>query len=635
MTPKQNRALVPALLCWCAVAWPGLPLHGWQPASQDNFGAASGAEAIAPLHSMSIPPAPYFSPETYLAHVYYLASDELGGRAVGTPGIERAASYIADQFAAAGIAPGGVDGTYFQPFDFDRGARLTDEGRLEISGTDKGKLARGKDYTPFPWSTNDDFSGDVVFVGYGLVNPEKNYDDYAGVDAKGKVVLMLRREPPSWGGGPRGYSPLARFDNKVATARKHGAIAVLIANQRPGEGKKDSLMPFVGGGRQDFGLPAFHLRRAVADRLLAAGGLEPLSALQASLDGDEPQSTSAPLEGISAEGVAGMAASRISTRNVIGVIRGTGSQADEYLVIGAHYDHVGKIRPRSMFGRTASGPPEIHNGADDNASGTAGVIELGKVLAKQRDLQRSVLLVAFTAEEGGLHGSRHFVNNPTVPVDSLVACLNLDMVGRLPEGSKEVPVLGISTATEFDEIVRRAAARADLTVRRAGRGGSDEMSFHYANIPGLFFHTGMHPDYHRPTDDAEKINEQAAVRVLQLVHEVANELIAAEQRPTFVEGDRARSRGPWGQRVVMGIYPDYTASKNTPGLLVKSVVAGGPAQKAGMRNGDRIVRIAGVEIGQISDYIASLADRKPGDKVEVVVLRDDAEVALTIELGSG
>ncbi|MHC4091761.1 MAG: M20/M25/M40 family metallo-hydrolase [Planctomycetota bacterium] len=582
-----------------------------------------------------------FSPEVYLGHIYYLASDELGGRGVGTPGIDRAAQYIADQFAASGIEPGGENGTYFQTFDIALGAELTDEGEFSISGVEMDPPTAGEDYTPFPWSTAEAFEGDLVIVGYGLVNPDKDYDDYAGLDLTGQVVLMLRREPICWTTKAGSYTRLARFVNKVATAKERGAVAVLIANQQPDEGEDDRLVPFVSGGMGgmgDYGLPAFHVTRALADKMLAAANLDPLVEIQARLDTDPPGHCSAPLPGLRVAGRAGMVRTSAASRNVVGLVRGEGPLADEHVVICAHYDHVGTRARRSMFGRrSSSAKKQVHNGADDNASGTAALIELGQALARQPALRRGVLLIAFTGEESGLLGSEHFADHATVPIENIVACLNMDMIGRMEEDSDTVYVYGTGTAKEFDGLIRRSAVEVGLRGVEAepSSGRSDDASFYRKQVPAMHFFTGMHADYHRPSDDSDKINEQDAVRIVGLAYEVARGIIDADQRPSYEEVSGFASIQPRGNRVVMGIFPDYAEVESTPGLLIDRLVPDGPAAQAGMRSGDRIIRIAGSSVEGIADYIDAIRSKTAGDEVEVVVARGDEEVTLTVTLATG
>jgi len=640
-TPNEWRASTRSAIHVRACVW--FASVCFAPAALAEDGAAGGAKPAPPPDAPAVRlfAAPYtpthFSPEILLGHVYYLASDELGGRGTGTPGIERAGRYIADQFASAGIEPGGDDGTFFQNLEIDMGAELTEDGEFKVLGLEGDAPVLNTDYVPFSFSTGDAFEGPVVFAGYGIVEAERKWDDYAGLDTAGKVVLMLRREPTSWSGGARGASRASRFDAKVETAKKHGAAAVLIVNQKPDEGAEERLVPFGGRGRGDYGLPAFQVTRALADRMLAAGGMDTIEELQDRLDAEEPVHSSAPLNGVNLRGRAGLKRTSATARNVVGVIHGKGPLAGEYLVISAHYDHLGTAASRSMFGRQdQDAEKQIHNGADDNASGTAGLIELGKALVRQQDLKRSVLLAAFTGEEMGLLGSEHYVEHPSVPLEKIVACVNMDMIGRMEPDSNKFYVYGTGTATGFEELVLRAATEEGLQVDeiKASSGQSDEASFYEKQIPSMHFFTGMHPDYHRPTDDSDKVNEQDAVRALAVVGGVVWQIINAEQRPVFQDvGGFAGVRQ--GNRVVMGIYPEDAAESAEKGLRVARVVPDGPAQKAGMKDGDCIVRIQETAVGGMDDFRQALRQRKAGDSVQVIVHRGEEEVTLTVTLGSG
>ncbi|MCP4251707.1 MAG: M20/M25/M40 family metallo-hydrolase [bacterium] len=642
MSRSGFRIRVALAICCCGLASCSTSPEMAADAQSPSAGAAPAAPAPVTVTAGVWPGAraPVFSPAILLGHIYYLASDELGGRDVGTPGIERAAQYIADQFAACGVEPGGVDGTYFQPFEVDLGAKLSPDGHLTVTGWDPERPPVIKeDFTPFTWSNNDAFDGEVVFVGYGLEDPDREYDDYAGLDVHGKVVLMLRREPTSWSSGFGNYSRLARFDNKVGTAKEHGAAAVLIANQTPDEDDEDRLMPFFSRGMGNYGLPALHVTRAWADELLEAGGLDSLESLQDRLDADETEHCSAPLEGIRLAGQAGLSHSSAETRNVLGLIRGRGPLADEYVVIGAHYDHVGRQARRSFFGRRGDAEPEIHNGADDNASGTAGVIELGRALAdaaRQGRLRRSVLLIAFSGEEKGLLGSRHFVKEPTVDLDSMVACLNMDMIGRMDPDSDILSVYGTGTAEEFRDLLRRAADETGLVLEESepSSGRSDDAAFVAVDIPAIHVFSGMHADYHRPGDDPEKINEEDTARVVQLIYDVAWDINQADRRPTYVQTSGFASIGR-SKRVVMGVYPGMGDDATGAGLLIERVVPDGPAAKAGLKGGDRIIGIGGQEVGGMDGYMEAIRSKKAGDEVEVVVTREAEELTLTVKLSAG
>jgi len=583
--------------------------------------------SIQPQPAPAVPSTapPQTPPDRYLSHIALLAHDELKGRDTGSSGIDLAAGYIAGQFAAAGLQPGGPGGTYFQEFTISRPAELRDETDLTFEGAPVEAIVKA-DFTPFSFSTQGDFEGEMVFVGYGASNPDKEYDDYAGIDVTDRVVLMLRREPPGWD-PDGGYTDHARFDRKVKLAAEKGTAAVLIANQDPGEDGIDGLMRFRPRG-QDHGLPALHIKRHLADQLLGAGGLASLTALQRQLD-EEGRNASAPLAGVRVTGTVAYESKDILARNVIGVLPGTGPHADEYVIIGAHYDHVGVRRGH------------IYNGADDNASGTAGVIEAAWALAQTPYRDRSVICMTFSGEEMGLHGSRHYVEEPTVDLDSVIAMLNMDMIGRF-HPDNQVNMLGIQglgTAGSFKEIVERRAEEAGIEYlpEDSAQGPSDHAPFYRADVPALFFHTGMHRDLHQPSDDTEKINAQGAAQIVDLAYHIVLDVMNGEDAPVFAQVDKRakifRSTGP-GHGVVMGIMPDMDDTSDAPGWRVARVFPGGGADKAGMQSGDRILRIDGLPVDGLDDYRAATAHKEPGDVIQVTVLRGQEEMILDVELSA-
>ncbi|NOT02257.1 MAG: M20/M25/M40 family metallo-hydrolase [Phycisphaerales bacterium] len=584
------------------------------------------------------------NPEQYATHIKVLASDELAGRGIGTPGIDLAAGYIAGQFASIGIEPAGDNGTYFQKFEATTGSRLTDAYEFSLTGGDVVP-ERAVNYAPFSFSNNDAFDGDVVFAGYGLVDAERKHDDYKDSDVAGKIVLVLRRAPASWGDDGGGFNRAGSFQSKVYTAKEKKAAAVLVVDRQEDDNK---LMPFDGRSGRGYGLPAFHVTRELADAMLLAGGLGTLAELQATADKGE--SVSKPLPGVHLKGVAGVEPVKVDIRNVVGMIRGEGPHADEYVVIGAHYDHLGFTEPQFMFGprRPEGGEPpkpEIHNGADDNASGTAGVIEAGRVLTARRPLKRSVLLLAFTGEESGLWGSKHFVEHSPVPPDQMVAMLNMDMIGRL-DGEKQVlQVFGTKAADEFETMIPRLVDDAKMKLRAdpSALGPSDHTSFYTKKIPSVHFFTGLHQDYHKPGDDTDKVNASGGARVTDVVVAMADEIIRADGRPTYHEvkeradlfGSTDQSSGsPGGRsfRVVMGIMPGYASGGDVPGMAIDGVAPGGPAEKAGLKGEDRIIRMGTSTVNNIEDYMAALRNAKPGDVVDVVVNRDGKEMTLPVTL---
>ncbi len=587
-------------------------------------GASTDTPAEAPASAVAAGPA--VSPERFLSHIAMLAHDELEGRDTGSDGIDLAAGYVAGQFAAAGLEPGGPGGTYFQPFTISRGGELGAATTLVIDGKEDEFLMH-VDFLPFGFSKDGSFDGDAVFAGYGITNAEQEYDDYGDLDVQGKILLMLRREPPGWD-PDGGYTDHARFDHKVALAAKHGAAAVLVVNQDPGEDGYDGLMRFRLRSERE-AIPVIHVTREVADQLLQKGGAESITALQTRLD-EQGSGASVLLAGVRVSGEVVTESDDMLARNVIGALPGNGPHSGEYIVIGGHYDHIG-VRYGS-----------IHNGADDNASGTAGVIELAHMLAATPRRDRSIIFMAFTGEEMGLHGSRHFVADPTVEIDSIIAMLNLDMIGRLTEDNEanELGVFGVGTGASFKEIVASAADAVGIECapESGSGGGSDHASFYQAGIPSLFFFTGIHEDYHQPSDDTEKINAAGGAKIIELVYRVATAVINDQTAPVYAKvaapSRSYRAGGPAASGVVMGIMPDFDDDTVAEGWPIARVFANGGAAKAGMKAGDRIMEIDGSSINSFADFRTATAERKPGDVVGVSVLRGAERLTLRVELSA-
>lgn len=568
------------------------------------------------------------------AHVRFLADDRLEGRGVGTEGIEIAAEYVAGEFEMAGLAPAGENHTFFQTLEVTTGQQLTDEAGLMIDRVGDGELH--EDFLPFSLSASESFEGPLAFVGYGVTNEEAGYDDYAGFEAGGKVLLMFLHEPHDEDReskfGDEAPSLRARLDSKSRLAREHGAVGALIVNPPKHHDETAELSPFhTDAPIRQFALPMLQVSRAFAARILDAAGVEEdLAALQTELD-ERRVPRSMDLGGLTARGNPGIERPRSETRNVIGMISGDGPNADEIIVIGGHYDHLGVTVPYIHHGDRPEGDaePQIHNGADDNASGTAGVIELAHAFAGV-SLNRSMMFIAFTAEEIGLLGSQHFVDNPTVALDQIVAMINLDMIGRLRED--RLTVFGVRTAESFEPLVERHAGRMgfDLTTSAGGFGPSDHTSFYAREIPVLHFFTGLHEDYHMPTDVADRVNFEGGRRVTEMVYRVAYELNHHRRAPVYVAVVEERPQmGSPAARVRLGVMPSYTDDE-APGLRLSGVMPESPAARAGLQAGDRLLAIGEHAVDDAYNLMDVLARHEPGDEVEVSLIRDGEEVRLTI-----
>ncbi|MGH9145223.1 MAG: M28 family peptidase, partial [Vicinamibacterales bacterium] len=414
--------------------------------------------------------------QTYLEHIKFLSSDELQGRGNGTPGLERAAEYIAMQFRAAGLEPGGDDNTYFQKFELVSGLTVGSSNTVTLNGPLGSKTLRlGSDYEPLSiispsaqGPAEQSFSAPLVFAGYGIAAPSYNYDDYAGLDVSGKIVLMLRHEPQETDEQSvfqgRTHSEHATFVRKAQVARSHGARAILLVEDPRHADRTDFSRWLREPQAEEYGLPLLHIPRATVQEVL--GSQIDLDEIMRGIDADlKPRSRE--LRGVSVTYTQTLTKNRHIVRNVIGILRGSDpARARESVVLGAHYDHLG-LSGRFSLSEGSTG--QVHNGADDNASGTAAIIEMAKLaVTKGAKLPRSLVFVAFAGEELGLLGSSHYVNHPALPIEQTVAMVNLDMVGR---SNGRILVSGLENAPDLKDDLKAAQAGLSITVS-TGREGS-------------------------------------------------------------------------------------------------------------------------------------------------------------------
>jgi hypothetical protein len=585
--------------------------------------------------------------------ITFLASDVCEGRGPTTAGINKAADYIANAFKEAGLKPGGSDGTYFQPFPLN-GSVLEAAAALSLTGPQGQQIAlqQGKQFWPMGLGGPGKAEGaGVVFAGYGQIYKDykgqaygqpltiAEYDDYKGLDAKGKVVIVLNDTPrgirPERSG--RGGSYLqTMLAGKILNAEKAGAAALIFVHDLDTAKDGDDLYDFgyTALSRQATAmpkLPVLHVRRSVVDALLAPSGVD-LAGLQRGIDRDlKPNSFE--LKGWKADVDVKMKRDKIYVKNVIGVLDGAGPLANEIVVVGAHYDHLGY----GGSGGSLAAPKKmvIHHGADDNGSGTTTVLELARRFAAQKDRQgRKIAFMLFSGEELGLLGSKHYAKSPTLPIADTAAMLNLDMVGRVmidPTTKRERLIAeGLGSAKEFEELVNNLTRKYDYQVRKeAGVGGySDHASFYAVKVPALFFWNGTHPQYHRPTDTSDLINVPGMRRVADMSEECLAAL-ATMPRPKWQEAPPVRrAPGVGGPR--LGITPDYAAGGE--GVAVQEVSKGGIAEKAGVKAGDRIVGLAGKPVADLAGYSEIMAAQREGDSIDVVVLREGQRLTLKAKL---
>jgi hypothetical protein len=560
-------------------------------------------------------------------HIGYLASDELEGRKPGTEGIEKAAEYIVEQLELLDVTPLGDD--YFQVFEIVKDLKAGDDNSLEF---DDFEGTIGIDYTPSPISSSDELEADVVFVGYGFNIDEDSlkWNDYAGINVENKWVMILRGAP-SAGGHSDPYQDYSSLRKKVLTARDNKAGGVIFVSGKEFD-DADELMELSYNSRETAaGLPIVHVKRSVADNMLSKQSVT-IEDLEKQLTA-EKNLKSFDL-GVTASIETDIIKITEETKNVIALLEGNDSELkNEYVLIGAHYDHLGYGGPGS--GSRTPDTSAIHNGADDNASGTTAAIEIFERLANHRDeLKRSVIFMAFSAEEMGLIGSKYFTNNPLVELNNIKFMINLDMVGRLHPEEKDLTIGGVGTAVGLEDMVNTYADFTDLNIKtsKEGYGPSDHASFYAKDISVMFVFTGIHEDYHTPADDPNTINYEGEKQVADLVYSIAFDIINLPEALAYQEAGPKQSMSS-GRRfkVTLGIMPDV-AGGNGDGVTADAVIEGRPAYFAGMQKGDRIVALDGKEVKDIYDYMNRLSGFKQGQRINVDVIRGDKKVILIVDL---
>jgi len=555
-------------------------------------------------------------------HLKYIASDELEGRRAGTRGAELASDYIAKQFKKFGLKPAGDKGTYFQYFDFVSDVKLGDSNFVSFKiNKDEIKLNFKSDFVPLSFSESGKIKGDVIFAGYGITAPEQNYDDYNGIDVQGKIVMLLKGTPD----GYKAHSPFEKYlplRYKVSNAQSKGAIGIIFVD--PFSEKFEKFTYDYSAGKA--GIPIIEVKNSIIDNILKTCGYDfkLYDIVKRIYDSMKPNSFT--INNLSVEIQTDVRYVKSKVANVIGYIEGSNPELkNEYIIIGAHYDHLGWGGQGSLVPDTVA----IHNGADDNGSGTAGLLELAEYLSHNRkNLNRTLVFIAFTAEEEGTIGSGFYVKNPVFPLENTIAMINMDMIGRLKED--KLTIYGTGTSPVWNDIIEKLNSdfKFNLNLVKDGYGPSDHAQFYSKNIPVLHFFTGIHSDYHKPSDDYDKINYQGQKRILDFIAKLIFELDKAKGRPQFVKAE-PQQRSARGFRVTLGIVPDY--SEEVQGMKVGDVRTGTPAEKAGIKPGDVIVKLGGREIKNIYDYTYALGDFNPGDEVEVVVLRGDEKLSFKVK----
>lgn len=568
----------------------------------------------------------------------YLADDAREGRGVGTKGLQDAGEFIAARFAKLGLDTKVFGDSPFQEFTVPHGFGLPKDGEsakknwLKFEGAPEGELELGKQWTSLSLGSNGEFSGELVFVGYGITAKDFNYDDYADIDVKGKVVVVLRKEPTKEDGSSlfgSGTSRFAYFSTKLVNAVQHGAVGMIVVNDlKSAEQSKDQPFNPNDGGRamNSSRVPTINLTRKALDPIVSKGTGKSLEQLEKQI-GETKKPASQPIAGIKVSGSTEIGPVMATVRNVAAVLKGKGSLKDEYVIVGAHYDHVGMGGEGSL----APGTIAVHNGADDNGSGTISILEIARQLSGfKSDNHRTIIFMTFAAEERGLLGSEHYVRHPVVPLEQTVAMVNLDMVGRLGDGS--VTVFGMGTGEEFSDWLDEANKPfgVELNKENAGMGPSDHQSFFLRNIPVFHFFTGLHGEYHRPSDDVNLIDFKGVAKIAQLTTRLTEKLATNKERPTFKKSQERARIGPNAGRKkpTLGVSLDGDAKQ----CVVTSVADPSPAKTAGVMSGDIILKLNGKSVASSEELVAALSGFKFGEEVEVQLKRGDQTMTLKAKL---
>lgn len=577
-------------------------------------------------------PTPEITAAELKEHVKYLASDELEGRGSGTEGNRKAAAYIAQAFRSYGLKPAGTNGDYFQEFEFVSAVKLGTNNSLSLKWDDEapGNLIVDRDFRPLGFSANAAVAGRAVFAGYGISAPDLKYDDYEGLDVQGKVVIVLRYGPD----GQDVHSEFYRFTSlrdKARQARERGAAALVVVDAHTDELVRLSF----DQSHASSGIPVVTLSSGILQQIFQRLQRDVATIRDSIKATRRPASFAIPALEIALQ--TDVVKVKSTTANVLGYLEGTDPQRkDEVLVIGAHFDHLG-------YGGEGSGSlvphlHEIHNGADDNASGTAALLELAQKFAATPSRSRTLLFIAFSGEELGTLGSQHYVNTPFFPLDRTIAMINMDEVGRLNKNA--LTVYGTGTSAEWPALLRKyntpTYIRDTFALKMVpdGFGPSDHAQFFGKNIPVLFFFTGTHEDYHKPSDDWDKINYEGQERVVRFIYAVANDIQSATPRPQFVRAESSRpgmgTGDSRGFAVTLGVIPDY--GEGVEGMKVGGTRPNGPADKAGLKAGDVIVQLAGKKVMNIYDYMGILGELKVGQVVDVEVMRDGKRMKFSVTM---
>jgi aminopeptidase YwaD len=577
--------------------------------------AAFFVASCAPQQTLN----PDITTDDLKAHISFLASDSLMGRRGGSEYEKMAAEYLVKQFERFGLKPAGTQG-FLQPFPVTLGVRLATGNAL--TAADLSFSTADSAIAPWANSVSAAVTGNLVFAGYGITAPDQKYDDWSGIDPKGAVVLILRYGPDGASNPHSDFGAFWPVRDKIRAAVDQGAAAVILS-LAPGETVDDILLPMERERMMaESDIPVMQVTPEVATALMAAAGHD-LAAITAKMASSKQSQSFATDLAVNLQ--TSLELDVRDSHNVIALLEGTDPNAGT-IVIGAHYDHLGMGETGSLF----RGPePRIHNGADDNASGTAGMLELAEYFVKN-PTKNNILFMGYGSEEMGLLGSDYYVNNPTISMESKRAMINMDMIGRMTD--RKLLIFGIGSSPDWESTITAANIDSlDLKLVPDGTGASDHTSFYNKGIPVLHYFTDTHSDYHRPSDDTDFINFDGQVLVLEHVRRVVESIDAmGEGQLAFTTAPVTQTRNMTLGNVTLGVLPDY--SFDGPGFKITGTTEGRAGAKAGLQPGDIILKLGDVNIKDIYDYMESLNKFKPGDKSIIVIKRGDQELSLPVQL---
>ena len=593
------------------------------PGTSNAFQAAT---AEAPKTETSKSQDPRLDQVTF--DIKYLASDEMGGRQPGTPGIELAEEYIVQEYKKAGLTPPQGSDNYLQAMEVgNERTVIKEKSVLTVSGPndEKMELELNSDFVNLVNRNDYSIEKPIVFVGYGINAKEHNFNEFKDVDVEDSIVLMIRREPQQ-GNEDSVFdgtetSRFAYIRTKVRQMRSAGVAGIIMVNDGYSSTNSDELVEADQFGTTTQRIPFSHVKRSVIDKLLAktpvrkADGseLSSLKDIEACID-ETLEPLSQPMEGWTAKMEAGFKTKAIKTNNIVGVVEGEGPNADETIVIGAHYDHLGM----GAYGSRAGGRKEVHNGADDNATGTAAVIELARRFATaDKKPSRRLVFICFTAEEMGLLGARHYVENPLYPLEKTVAMVNFDMIGWLR--NDELTVFNWNSSSAFAPVLDEANLEMKLNLKKpvSGFAGSDHLPFFQRQIPVMFLHTGLTDTYHTPEDDFETIDCGGACKVINFTEKVVEGIANLGEAPAF------GTPKPVRLGVILKTEGDVVS--------IEAVTEESIATRSGLLAGDVILAIGDETITK-RRQVTRVIRRDSGKTIPFKIKRDDVEMTLNVTL---